>query len=78
MIQTHSCTEGYVKMANVWYSAIQEIYSQCWFTSPGFVAGLNDTVGSGIKSTTCEKVPGNTIGPVKIQQGSGYDDGDYV
>ena len=60
------------------YSAIQEIYSQCWFTSPGYVVGLNDELGLGIKDTTCKKVPGNAIGPVKIQQGSGSDDGDYV
>ena len=35
-------------MANVWYSAIQEIYAQCWFTPPGFVASVNDTVGTGV------------------------------
>jgi lysophospholipase L1-like esterase len=78
MIQPDKCVEGYAKMANVWYEAIQEIYSLCWFTSPCFVAGLNDTVGAGVKTTTCEKVPGNAKGPVKIQQGSGYDDGNYV
>jgi hypothetical protein len=35
-------------MANVWYSAIQEIYAQCWFTPPGFIASVNDTVGTSV------------------------------
>lgn len=30
-----------------------------------------------IGGNTCWKVPGNAIGPVKIQQGSGQSDGDY-
>ena len=35
-------------MANVWYSAIQQVYAKCWLTPPGFVASINDTIPTGI------------------------------
>jgi hypothetical protein len=65
-------------MANVWYGGIQQIYAKCWLTPPAAVTGLNDNIGTGIKDTTCPKIPGNAIGPVLTQVGSGSDDGDYV
>lgn len=34
-------------MSNVWYAAIQDIYANCWFTSPGYVSSVNDSVGTG-------------------------------
>lgn len=34
-------------MSNVWYAAIQEIYAKCWFTTPGYVPSVDDTVGTG-------------------------------
>ncbi|KIN00783.1 carbohydrate esterase family 3 protein [Oidiodendron maius Zn] len=75
---THPNNAGYVKMANVWYSAIQEIYAKCWFTPPGFVASVNDSVGTGVVDTTCEKVSGWSIVPYQTQRGSGNDDGVYL
>ena len=64
-------------MANVWMDSIRQVYANCWLTQPGYVATMNDTVGAGEKDITCLKVPGNAVGPVKIQQGSGFNDGVY-
>lgn len=49
---THPTDAGYIKMANVWYASIQQIYANCWFTPPGDVPGLNDTVGAGVKDVS--------------------------
>jgi hypothetical protein len=67
-------------MAGKFYEGIQQVYGNCWITAPGFVAGLNDTVGDGegTKNTVCEKIPGNTVGPIQTQEGSGVDDGIYM
>ncbi|OBT51242.1 hypothetical protein VE04_08841, partial [Pseudogymnoascus sp. 24MN13] len=72
---THPTDAGYQKMAAVWYQGIQAAAAANWLTAPAAVAGLSDIVVGG---NTCQKRPGNAIGPVKTQQGSGFDDGRYV
>lgn len=74
---THPTDAGYQKMANAWFAGIQDAYASCFFTPPAPVDGVNDTVGNGVKSTTCEKIPGNADGPHEIMVGSGIDDGIY-
>ena len=37
--------------------------------------GISDVV---VPGTTCDKVPGKSIGPVVTQKGSGLNDGPYV
>jgi lysophospholipase L1-like esterase len=73
---THPTDAGYQKMAAVWYQGIQVADKQGWLTPPAVVAGVSD--GSFPSSTTCDKIPGNAIGPVQTQMGSGQDDGPYV
>ncbi|KAK4565367.1 hypothetical protein LTR86_003984 [Recurvomyces mirabilis] len=73
---THPTESGYLKMAEVWYQGIQSVANQGWLTTPTVVSGESDTVTAG--STTCNKVPGQAIGPVQTQKGSGSDDGAYV
>lgn len=46
-----------------------------WLKAPATVAGVNDVV---IGGNTCWKVPGNAIGPVVTQKGSGTADGPYA
>jgi hypothetical protein len=36
--------EGYIKMANLWYTGIQQMFADCWFTAPVSVPGVVDTV----------------------------------
>ncbi|KAH8585657.1 hypothetical protein B0O99DRAFT_530303 [Bisporella sp. PMI_857] len=71
---THPNDGGYAKMANGFYSAIQEIYAKCWLTPPASVTGVDDSVPTLI----ADVIPGNTKGPNKVQQGSGSDDGIYT
>lgn len=73
---THPTTEGYMKMAEVWYQGIQAASVQGWLSAPATVSGVSDTVSSG--STTCDKIPGAAIGPTQTQMGSGGDDGAYT
>lgn len=45
------------------------------------VAGLSDVVSTDsttTNTTTCDKIPGNSIGPTQTQMESGTDDGPYV
>lgn len=49
---THPTDAGYVKIANVWYASIQQIFANCWFTPPGDVPGLNNTVEAGVKDVS--------------------------
>lgn len=60
---THPTDDGYVKMATVWEGGLQTIFSNCWLSAPGD-SGIPDTVGNG-SSTTCQKVPGNAMGPIR-------------
>ncbi|PVH79243.1 carbohydrate esterase family 3 protein [Cadophora sp. DSE1049] len=69
---THATNQGYLKMAVVWYQGIEAVANAGWLSAPA--SGVNDIV---IGGNTCWKIPGNAIGPVKTQQGSGYDDGPY-
>lgn len=74
---THPTEAGYLKMAEVWYQGIQAVDSQGWLSPPAAVSGVDDTVTTGA-GNTCDKVPGNAIGPTQTQNGSGSDDGAYV
>lgn len=59
---------------------IQVAINQGWLTPPNPVAGLSDTSfnNAGPGSTTCDKIPGQALGPYPAQKGSGSDDGPYV
>ncbi|KAH8688824.1 SGNH hydrolase-type esterase domain-containing protein [Talaromyces proteolyticus] len=73
---THPTDYGYEVMAGLWYSAIQEVYANCWLTAPAAVAGLNDSDTQG-GITTCEANSANFPAPTQIQKGSGYNDSNY-
>ena len=68
--------DGYEVMANLWYKAIEEVYSNCWLTPPIAVSGLNDSDIAGT-STTCEVNMAKFPSPVQIQKGSGVNDSNY-
>ncbi|KFY78640.1 hypothetical protein V499_02243 [Pseudogymnoascus sp. VKM F-103] len=72
---THPTNAGYQKLAAVWYQGIQVAADANWLTAPAPVTGLSDIVVGG---NTCQKTTSSSIGPVKTQQGSGFDDGRYV
>jgi hypothetical protein len=64
-------------MARVFYDGIIRASSTISAPADGVSNESNpDIYGQG--STTCEKVPGNAIGPVKTQAGSGTSDGAYT
>lgn len=76
---THPTDAGYLKMATVFYNGI--VYASSFISPPEDVAGINDVSApndSGIEDTKCQKIPGNAIGPIQTQQGSGTNDGGYV
>lgn len=68
--------DGYEVMAGLWYSAIQDVYANCWLTPPAAVAGWNDSAIQGV-DTTCEANSANFPAPTQIQKGSGYNDSNY-
>lgn len=68
--------DGYEKMAGIWYNAIQEVYANCWLTPPAAVAGLDDSDTDG-PNTKCDVGTQNTVQPIKIQKGSGFNDSNY-
>ncbi|OJJ35887.1 hypothetical protein ASPWEDRAFT_41117 [Aspergillus wentii DTO 134E9] len=69
---THPTDAGYVKMASVWWAAINEADSNGLLTPPKDT-GINDTL-----HTTCEKKYGSGASEyAQTQRGSGFDDGDY-
>ncbi|KAH8820735.1 SGNH hydrolase-type esterase domain-containing protein [Xylogone sp. PMI_703] len=43
---THPNDEGYVKMANIWYGGLQQIFARCWLTPP-VDNGINDAASGG-------------------------------
>jgi lysophospholipase L1-like esterase len=75
---THPTDAGYQKMAAVWYQGFQLAAQVNWLTPPATVAGVSDDQPGGSGDTTCQKVPGNAIGPIQTQRGSGETDGSYV
>jgi hypothetical protein len=68
----HPNNSGYLKMASVWWSAIQGIETN--IQPPD--GALNDSLD--IAVTNCAKSAAPGRGPVQIQGGSGHDDGEYV
>jgi hypothetical protein len=68
--------DGYEVMTDLWYQAIQEVYDNCWLTSPAAAQGLDDSDTSGV-GTTCEANAANFPAPVQIQKGSGVNDSNY-
>lgn len=72
---THPNDDGYLKMAEVWYQGIEVADSQGWLST--LANGVSDVVSGG-SNTTCDKLPGNAIGPTQTQMSSGSDDGPYV
>jgi hypothetical protein len=72
--KTHPTNDGYIKMASVWWAAIQEAENKGYLQEPKDI-GESDWV-----DTTCEKQFGSgndNRGKVQTQRGSGWDDGDY-
>ncbi|RFU26953.1 hypothetical protein B7463_g9395, partial [Scytalidium lignicola] len=45
---THPTDEGYAKMANIWYSGLQQIFASCWLTPP-VDNGTKDADGGGTR-----------------------------
>ncbi|KAI1149546.1 hypothetical protein F4825DRAFT_49431 [Nemania diffusa] len=71
---THPTDEGYEIFAAVWWNSINKISFK--IQPPVNDGTVNDAAVT--KSTTCRKVAGNARGPIRTQQGSGHDDGNYV
>jgi hypothetical protein len=70
---THPTDEGYVKMASVWWAAIQSAQSD-GFLSPPLDIGVSDQANN-----TCEKAYASGEDHyAQTQRGSGTDDGSYV
>ncbi|OWP06605.1 hypothetical protein B2J93_5084 [Marssonina coronariae] len=74
----HPTDAGFLKMSYVWYQGIRAAEAQGWLTPPKAIGGLSDDPELAGPAKTCDKVPGNAVGPYTVQQGSGRDDGDYV
>ncbi|PBP16288.1 hypothetical protein BUE80_DR012963 [Diplocarpon rosae] len=74
----HPTDAGYSKMAYVWHQGIQAADAQGWLTPPKAISGLSDEPKTADPLKTCDKVPGNALGPYVTQKGSGSDDGDYL
>ncbi|KAH8586344.1 hypothetical protein B0O99DRAFT_702959 [Bisporella sp. PMI_857] len=78
----HPSDGGFLKMARLYYDALVNLGD--YIKPPQRVLGVDDTAaqsqpGSGGEiDTKCQKVPGNAIGPIQTQQGSGGNDGPYV
>ncbi|TGJ79062.1 hypothetical protein E0Z10_g9703 [Xylaria hypoxylon] len=71
---THPTDEGYKIFAAVWWNAISRVVDR--IQPPINDGTVNDAEVT--KSTTCRKITGTAAGPIKTQQGSGHDDGNYV
>ncbi|KAI1120096.1 hypothetical protein F5Y10DRAFT_290321 [Nemania abortiva] len=71
---THPTDEGYKIFAAVWWNAINKISFKI---QPPVNDGTVDDAAV-TKSTTCRKIAGTARGPIRTQQGSGHDDGNYV
>jgi hypothetical protein len=70
---THPTDEGYIKMASVWWAAIQTAQSN-GFLSPPLDIGVSDTANN-----TCQKTYASGENHyAQTQKGSGIDDGNYV
>jgi FG-GAP-like repeat len=65
---------GYKLFASVWWKAISKLESQ--IQPPSSSTGVGDTALT--SGGTCTKLANNARGPIKSQQGSGHDDGNYV
>ncbi|KAK2624027.1 hypothetical protein QTJ16_006661 [Diplocarpon rosae] len=74
----HPTDAGYLKMAYVWHQGIKAADAQGWLTSPKAISGLSDEPKTTDPLKTCDKVPGNALGPYVTQRGPGSDDGDYL
>ena len=77
----HPHDGGHLKMGRLYYDTLVDLGSH--INPPQPVAGVDDAAaqfepGSGGVDTKCQKVPGNAIGPIQTQQGSGGNDGPYV
>jgi hypothetical protein len=70
----HPNDAGFRLFASVWWDAISKLEDS--IQPPDGNAGVDDSVEGSPK--TCTKVAGNARGPIKTQQGSGHDDGNYV
>jgi hypothetical protein len=68
---THPNDQGYRLFAAVWWDAISKLED---VIQPPPADGPNDA-SSG---NSCRKVAGTARGPIRTQQGSGHDDGNYV
>ena len=73
--ETHPNDAGYKKMAAVWWAAFQEVERNGWL-SPPQDNGLTDSSSTTVY--TCPKTLAIGTAPVKIQRGSGTDDGPYT
>ncbi|KAI1741483.1 hypothetical protein F4680DRAFT_457982 [Xylaria scruposa] len=71
---THPNDEGYKIFAAVWWDAINRMVDQI---QPPVNDGTVDDAAV-TTSTTCRKIAGTARGPIRTQQGSGHDDGNYV
>lgn len=68
---THPNDQGYKLFAAVWWDAISKLEDVIQPPSPD---GPNDATSA----NSCRKVAGTARGPIRTQQGSGHDDGNYV
>lgn len=68
----HPTNDGYRKMAAVWDAAIGKAVQEAMVQDPEDTGIPDDQPGK-----DCPKVAGNGKGPVKMQVGSGQDDGPY-
>nr|UMZ45337.1 hypothetical protein [Paramyrothecium sp.] len=69
----HPNDEGFKLFASLWWDEISKLED---LIQPPGNSTIDDSAASSPK--TCTKVAGNARGPVKTQQGSGHDDGNYV
>jgi lysophospholipase L1-like esterase len=69
---THPTDSGYQKMGTAFYNGIAAAGS---FITPPDPSGVNPVVDT--NTQRCDKTPRTVRGPVKIQKGSGTDDGPY-
>ncbi|KAK3385369.1 carbohydrate esterase family 3 protein [Podospora didyma] len=68
----HPTDFGYKKMASVWWDAFLNV--EAHITAPD--NSIDDAQDALLP--TCAKVAGNGIGPVKVQRGSGFENGKYL
>lgn len=69
---THPGNAGYLKMAAIWSAAFKKVFTKGW------IKNAIDTGHPDDGDATCMPSPDGFRGPVKTQQGSGFDDGTYV